>query len=215
MDYQRHLLGNQEGGRVLTPHRTQSGVTLIELAIGMVIIGILMAAAMPSFRTWIQNTQIRSAAESVYNGLQVARAEAVRRNNIVRFQLMSSLDASCALSGAGSSWVVSRADASAKCDIAPSDTIDPFIIQGRSGTESSADVTVAAVDAGGGAASTVTFNGMGQVVANDDGSSPISRVDIDTVQVLADKRPLRVVVGTGGSMKMCDPSVTAPDTRAC
>ncbi|MFZ2541189.1 MAG: GspH/FimT family pseudopilin, partial [Gallionella sp.] len=65
-----------------------SGFTLIELMITLVILAIAMALGIPSYRDWVQNTQIRNAAESVQNGLQRARAEAVGRNTNVAFVLL-------------------------------------------------------------------------------------------------------------------------------
>ena len=70
----------------------------MELLIGIAIIGILLALAAPNFAVWIQNSKIRTAAESIQNGLQLARAEAVRRNAQVRFQLTTTLDNDCVLS---------------------------------------------------------------------------------------------------------------------
>lgn len=201
---------------MLSPGHTQKGLSLIELVIGIAIVGLLMAMGIPSFLAWIQNTKVRSTAESIQDGLQLARAEAVRRNTLVRFQLMSTADANCALSNAGINWVVSRTDATGQCDIAPSDTVNPMTIQSHSGSEGAANITVSAVDPAGGGAYMIIFNGLGRVSPNDDGSTSITRVDITSpILAAADSRPLRVVVGIGGNIKMCDPSVASPDTRAC
>src|SRR5580700_9727263 len=67
----------------------QRGVTLIELAVVLAVVAILFATAAPSFAAWIHNVQIRTATESVQNGLQLARAEAIRRNRSVMFWLTS------------------------------------------------------------------------------------------------------------------------------
>lgn len=64
------------------------GFTLIEMMIGLVIVALLVAMALPSFMIWIQNTQIRTASESLLNALQLARAEAVRRNERVTFSMV-------------------------------------------------------------------------------------------------------------------------------
>jgi type IV fimbrial biogenesis protein FimT len=69
-----------------------------------------------------------------------------------------------------------------------------------------------------GGATTVTFNGLGRVVANDDGSPSITQVEVDSRQLsAADSRELRVTISAGGSVKMCDPSdkIAADDPRAC
>ena len=80
---------------------------MIELMVGIAIVAVLFAMASPSFGVWIKNSQIRTSAEAIQNGLMLARSEAVRRNTTVRFQLTSTLDNNCALSTSGSNWVVS------------------------------------------------------------------------------------------------------------
>ncbi|MBK8745772.1 GspH/FimT family pseudopilin [Propionivibrio sp.] len=74
------------------------GFTIIELMITILIAGILASIALPSFSEFIKRGQVRTAAESVQNALQLARGEAVRRNERITFTLGS---------GAGqTSWVV-------------------------------------------------------------------------------------------------------------
>lgn len=166
-----------------------SGFSLIELLIGIAIMAILAGLAMPSFQAWLQNTQIRNAAESIQNGLQRARAEAVGRNTNVEFVL-----------GAGSSWVVQLPDGTN--------------IESRSSNEGSRDVTVAVAPLG---ATTVTFNNFGGVLANNaDASVPFTQVDFDSsVLAAAESQELRVTIGLGGNVRMCDPNASAPSPRAC
>ncbi len=164
-----------------------SGVTLIELMIGIAILSILLALALPNYGIWIQNTQIRTAAESVLSGLQMARVEAARRNANVEFTL-----------GAGTAWNVTVA--------ATGD-----MIQQRT---SDGSTTATAVAAGG---TKLTFNGLGRVVANADGSGSLNQVDLDSsVLSPSDSRELRITIGTGGIIRMCDPQVVAAgDPRKC
>ena len=56
------------------------GFTIIELMIALAVVGILFAVGFPSMSAWLQNSNIRAAAEGGLNGMQLARAEAVRRN---------------------------------------------------------------------------------------------------------------------------------------
>jgi prepilin-type N-terminal cleavage/methylation domain-containing protein len=65
------------------------GFTMIELLIGIVVLAILLGMGAPSFMTWMQNAQIRNAADAVLNGMQLARTEAIRRNKPVQFALSS------------------------------------------------------------------------------------------------------------------------------
>ena len=85
--YPERLLGNKKGWTVLMRAHKQYGVSLIEIMIGLAILGISMAWAMPSYSVWMQNTQIRNMAESIVQGLQQARSEAIKRNRYVEFVL--------------------------------------------------------------------------------------------------------------------------------
>lgn len=170
-----------------------AGFSLVELLVGIAIMAILLGLAMPAFKTWLQNTQIRNAAESIQNGLQRARAEAVGRNTDVEFVL-----------GASSSWAV-RVVGSGE------------VVESRSGNEGSKDVTLTALDADSAAATTVTFNNLGGVKANNaDTTKPFTRVDLDSpVLAAAESQELRVTIGFGGNVRMCDPNAPAGSPRAC
>jgi type IV fimbrial biogenesis protein FimT len=68
---------------------TARGFTLIELMVVVTLVAILAAVAGPSMREQLANFQVRSAAEGIANGLNVARAEAARRNSPAAFTLNS------------------------------------------------------------------------------------------------------------------------------
>lgn len=72
------------------------GLTLIELMITVAVLAIGLALAAPAFTQQLANYRLRAAAESIINGLNYARAEAVRRNAPVSFTL----------SDTGSGWTV-------------------------------------------------------------------------------------------------------------
>jgi type IV fimbrial biogenesis protein FimT len=169
-----------------------SGFTIVELMIGLAIVAILVFNAIPSYTAWIQNTKIRNAAESVSNGLQLARAEAIRRNASVQFEL-----------GADSGWTVRVPD--------PAE-----IVQQRSAAQGSNGVTRATQP---GAATMVTFNSLGRVAPNANGSASITQVTFDvptTMLPAALSRDLQVTVSPAGRVRMCDPNVTDPnDIRNC
>jgi type IV fimbrial biogenesis protein FimT len=190
---------------------------LIELMIGLAIITILLVLGLPAFNIFLQNTQIRNAAETTLAGITLARVEAVRRNTTVRFQLVSNLTSGCALSASSLDWVVSQANPSGACDAAASDTTAPQIIQKKSAREGSSNVTIATT--GG---STIVFDALGRVVgagitvldfANTNGTCE----HVDAVN--GTMRCLRILVSVGGQVKMCDPKVplNSPpvDPREC
>jgi type IV fimbrial biogenesis protein FimT len=200
---------------VLKTRAPQLGVTLVEIMIALTVMAILVALAAPSFGEWLQNQQIRAAAEATLNGLQVARSEAVRRNLPVRFQLVSDLTSSCSLSSGSLNWVVSLADPTGACDVLVDATPPGTVIQSRSATEGSPNAQVAVTPSGTHA---VTFGPLGSVLSqNSGGSQPLTQIDISNPFITSGAaRPLRVVISGGGNIRMCDPAVaTAGDPRVC
>ena len=215
---------------MLSMRASQRGFTIIEVMISLAVLGVLISLGAPGFVEWLQNQQIRAAAEATLNGLQVARGEAVRRNTPVRFQLVSDLTSSCVLSSdspttpVSVSWVVSLADPTGKCDTKadPDDPANPQIVQSRTSAEGSPNARATSVfvpapapPAPMQAASIVTFAALGNVVANADGSKSINKIDMTNINVTGATRPLRIIINSGGSTRMCDPSLAPPEPRGC
>lgn len=178
--------------------RRQQGFTLIEAIVVMVIMVILIALAAPNYALWLANSRVKTAAQGLDDGLNLARNEAIRRNVPVEF----------ALTDDAGSWKVS----------VPSAAED---VQVGSGAEAGGQVTVAATDSAAGvlpATAAITFNGFGRVTANADATPSIARLDIAPSSLSgAQARPLRITVTSGGSIRLCDPSpdLQSSDPRAC
>lgn len=168
---------------------TQAGFSLIELMVGILILAILASIAVPSFRVWLQNSQIRNASESIVNGLQRARSEAVGRNTNV--ELVVSAD---------SSWVIRVASG--------------VEIESRSSGEGSKNVNLTMTPNG---TTTVTYNNFGRIQASNlDTSAPFNRIDVDSTSLdPAESQELRVTLGLGGNIRMCDPNAPSGSPRAC
>lgn len=194
--------------------RMQRGFTIIELVVTLAVFIVLVGLAAPSFTAFITNSKIRNAADNALQGLNLARAEAVRRNTTVSFQMVTNLTSACAPSTTGTSWVVSLDDPTGLCDVAPSDTVAPRAVQKQSGDEGARNVTATATGA-----SSVVFNGLGRVVGT--GISQINFAHATAVCEHTDPtngtaRCLRILVTPGGQAKLCDPKVTATtDPRYC
>jgi type IV fimbrial biogenesis protein FimT len=194
----------------MEPMMKQRGFTIIEVVIAIAIAAFMLAAVMPSAGAWVRNARIRTAAESISNGLQQARNEAVRRNQPVSFFLVSDSDAismsdSCALSSTSSGWVVSLASPAGKCA-----TDRGTFIALRPPGDTANGLSVSAKDIVNGNANTVTFNGYGQV----SNASPIYCVKVSNPSD-ATTRKLNISVNAGGQIRMCDPAVADPDPRVC
>lgn len=175
-------------------HKQQQAFTLIELLITMALFAVLAAFAIPSYQQMVQNTQIKSAADSILNGLQVARAEAVKRNTDVQFEFRT-----------GSAWTVCISPAGGgSC---PS-TDGTSTIQSRVENDgSSSNVTINASAAG-----PYVFDGLGLLTS---GAVTFS-VDNSALSA-ADSRDLNVVVSAGGAVRSCDPALdsSGTDPRKC
>ncbi|HWH82005.1 MAG TPA: GspH/FimT family pseudopilin [Burkholderiaceae bacterium] len=198
--------------------RAQRGISMIEAATTLTVLAVLLGAVAPSVGTWMRNLRIRNAAESVQNGLQRARMEALRRNQTVMFSLVTAsgpaaLDNTCALSSNSASWVISLDSPALQCAAALSSTGTPALIEKAAAGVGSAGVTVAALQADNSTvANSVTFNGFGRVV----GTTGVARIDFDNAVTSNDYRPLRVLLTPAGAVRMCDPRITnTADPRYC
>ncbi len=195
---------------------------MIEMMVALVIGALILMLALPSFSTFLQNQQIRNGAESILDGLNFARTEAVRLNTSIRFQLVTDLTASCALSANSAAWVISPADPTGVCDqpvgVATPPAI-PQIIRKRSASEGTGNVVVTST----GGATTAIFNGLGRLQ-----SAGITQIDITNTSgtcqyadpVNGTMRCMRILVSSGGQARLCDPQVATPvppviDPRAC
>ncbi|MCV2368512.1 GspH/FimT family pseudopilin [Roseateles oligotrophus] len=208
----RHSAAKSLGGRAL---RSFGGFSLIELVVAMAILVTLLAAVMPEVSSWIKGLKVSSAAESLRNGAEIARMEALKRNSRVSFWLVADGTAkvpgnTCVLASDSAAWVVSVVDPTGACAAEASLVTSPQLVQRSTATENTAGLTVEATSLAGGAGNHVTFNGLGQVAA--DGST-VSVIDVSATA--GGTRRLRVVVETGGAIRMCDRDVAAGDPRIC
>ncbi|MDB5957356.1 GspH/FimT family pseudopilin, partial [Ramlibacter sp.] len=183
----------------------QAGLSLIELMIGVAVVAVLLVLALPSIGSAMQNRRVRAGAEAVQTGLTVARAEALRRNRNVKFQLQAG----------SNSWVVGCETPDAGTDSTTGEVLCPQTIQSRNQQEGSARaaVTTSQQLSGGGSASsstftdTLSFTPLGRTttatlpagnVAVFDVSSPM-----DTCAAAGGEiRCLRVVVTSAGQIRM-------------
>lgn len=67
----------------------QSGFTIIELMMTLVVAAIILALAAPSFRDFIANNRLTTTTNSFITAISFARSEAVKRTNNVRVVAVS------------------------------------------------------------------------------------------------------------------------------
>lgn len=200
-------------------NRIHSGFSLVELIVGMAILAMLMALGLPQYATFISNARLRTTAEGINNGLNLARAEAVKRNSRVELvftddEPIAPLVNAMTASTTGSNWVV-------RAWIPATNSYD--FIEGKLGAEGSGKtgipgVTVTPVTAGifdG----TVAFTGFGSLSSAQSISFQVTYPTAGACDTVATQGPLRclnVNVSPGGQIRICDPKITATgDTRAC
>ncbi|TCS36479.1 type IV fimbrial biogenesis protein FimT [Paucimonas lemoignei] len=196
-----------------------AGFTLIELMITVAVLAVLAGIGFPSFRTFIENAQIRTASNSIQAGIELARMEALRRNARISFWLVNNLESSCARSSAGPAWVVSELDPEGLCHKPASETADARLVQSRAGNDGSSNVTVAAWNAvsGGTGSNCITFNGFGRMESTCiDGTNPIARIELTSTANSSGSKALQIRTNRGGSVRTCDPHIsTTTDPRYC
>lgn len=198
----------------------QKGFSIIEIAVVLVVVGMMLMGAMPIMSEWLRNAKLRNQSEALQSGLQQARNEAVRRNQAITFYLVSGdnanvLDGTCVVSASGTSWVVSVRDPAGECDAAPAVTstqsTNPLIVRTHVGADGASGVAVSGLAADGTtAASSVTFDAFGRASGN------LARIDIAYASSQSSDRPLRINISPAGMVRTCDTSVTeSSDPRLC
>jgi type IV fimbrial biogenesis protein FimT len=172
--------------------RRARGFTLVELMVVVSILALLLTLVVPILAAFVANSKIRTAAESYATGLTHARVESIKQNTSVELLITTG------------KWQVRRLS-------------DSSVLQQAAGKEGSTDVVVTVTPNG---ASRIAFDSFGRIVAASpvDGSSAITQLEFDTPNTTgmwSSRRPLRVLMETGGAVKVCDPAVASTDTRAC
>jgi type IV fimbrial biogenesis protein FimT len=186
-----------------TPVRT-AGFTLVEVMVVVVILAILLGVGVPNLRSFIESAKVRTTAESIQAGLNLARMEAMRRNVRVSFWLVSDLTAACVAASNSSTWVVSQDTPATRCTTTSSDTDVPRTIQTRPAADESRNVALVATDSLAAAASCITFDGFGLVVQPTctGGGATITQIALSSANT---PRRLQVRITDGGAIRMCDP----------
>jgi type IV fimbrial biogenesis protein FimT len=169
--------------------RKPNGFSLIELAVALTILTIAVMIGLPSFQEWIRNAQIRTAAESIKNGLQAARMEAIKSNTPVSFSLIND----------GSTFWQ--------------------IVDARTNTtlqQSAENFNQVTIDPTPG--SRFAFNGLGRQWTTIPPNTQIASVNV-SLPAVPNTRPLRVTVSTGGQIRLCDSDpegkLSLGDPRKC
>jgi type IV fimbrial biogenesis protein FimT len=202
--------------------RHAAGFTMIEAMVTLAIFAILVAIGVPTMSTWIKNNKVRSATDALQNGLRQAQAESLRRSRQVVFALTNSttLTPLSALplpaAAGGTSWAIytvpSMTDGSEQA----------VYVQSGDFSNATANVQVTGPAA-------VCFNSVGRLTNNASAgvtnivgaansciqptAPPSPPVAVFNISIVGGDRPLRVNLGLGGQVHMCDPAVAISDSH--
>ena len=177
------------------------GFTLLELMVAMVIAALLLTLGLPSFTTFLRNSEVRSTAESISNGLRAARTEATRLNKTISFTIAG---------GGDPGWTVNEFNPATATLVTPP-------LQKYSKLEAGKSAQAVATPAN---AVAITFNGLGRVIS----PSPIATPNLQQINVSSavagEARTLRIYVDDARGIRLCDPdpaiaALVPPDPRAC
>lgn len=97
----------------------RAGFTLIELMLGITVLAILLALAIPAFTGQFQKQRLKGAAERLASEIQFARSEAVAGNQNITVKVQGGTDWCIGLSDAG------PCDCSVDCQIDGDDRMVP------------------------------------------------------------------------------------------
>lgn len=187
--------------------RGNRGFSIIELVIAMAIMGVLLSLGLPAFSTYVENTRLRSVVETFLTAMESAKGTAATQNSQVEVLLTSANTAASLLtaeaSTTGEGWMVRTADRARFIE-------GRSLIEGARGNQPTIVVT--------GTVGSVTFTPLGGTTlaamaifsfTNPTAGACVSGAPAGPI------RCLNVQVSPTGRVKMCDPAVVSPDTRAC
>jgi len=159
----------------------QLGITLLEGLMVIAILGIVTAAAVPSYQEMIERNRLKQVAESFKSDLQFARTEAIKRSMKIKVSRTT---------GNAGAWCygLTSKTASCACNQTNSAAADYCEIKRVSGADFS--VTTMRADGGG----TETFDFRRGTIGNDSEIFSTSNYEI------------QVVFGQVGRVRICTPS---------
>lgn len=170
------------------------GFTLIEALVVVAIIGILAALAAPAFVKMLERNRLKGAAEVVFNELQLARTESVKRNRDVELRFNTAAPTT--------NWCFgTKVMDGTPCDCTVTDptAANACQIDGVLKVVSSADYPDVSLDA--------SFAGAGALAGFEPRQGlPLPGIGAGNVLLGIDSDQLRVVVSLLGRVKICTES---------
>ena len=199
-----------------------AGFSMVELMIGLSVLGIMLALGVPAMSGWIQAEKARGAAEFYAEGFKLARQQALAHNSASRLVLIANA------SNGQNDWRVDICfpTPTVVCDNltgAWSSTASPAandpeqtagFLSVRRTAKSLPSSTILMPTTQPAGANTIYFNSNGWV--NTNFAERLTGLQF-APGVGYDKsfRPSALMIGLAGTVTKCDPSVAVSDSRAC
>jgi type IV fimbrial biogenesis protein FimT len=103
--------------------RRQTGFSLLELMVAMLLVSIIAAVGAPSISNFTKNSALRGAATELQGIMQLARTEAIKRNQVVNLQRVG---------GATGDWgkTILLCEAVSNTDVCVADPIAKYDLSG-------------------------------------------------------------------------------------
>ena len=175
----------------------ESGFTLIELMVGLVLFALLLAMAVPMYVTFLASSQVRVAAEATLSGVLLAQNAAINNNSQVQLIVTP-----------GTGWQIAFVNPDTSTGVGPTPPAPYLLADGAP----QAQLTPTPVGA-----TEVTFDAFGRIVPNPDTSQSLTCIKV-TNNANANARALTVIVSNANQQtgtKLCDPLAAATEPQAC
>ena len=187
--------------------KKNSGFTLVELMVTLVIVGIIAVVGGPSIKTFIQNSELVSSSNELVSALHIARSEAIKLNSRVTI-CESSDGATCATTGNWEDGWIVFVDADGLLDgtgAACTATGTDCLLRVHDGFDDNA-LTITGVDSNTVTISSFTFSSRGLPKT----SNGVSQSG--TFSVCSPSGSRAVILGLSGRVRISDNSavVTCP-----
>lgn len=176
------------------PTTSKNGFTLIELIVAIAVLGILITVGLPAFTELNDRHRLKGATQGVFDLMQFARSEAVKRNETI----------SISFAGVGDSTWCAGLSNGGECDCTETDSTqnDYCDIDGARKILNGDDFSGTSLDAASFAGNTFTsINPMR-------GTATAGSITLDSAQGLS----TQVLISTLGRVRYCsdDPALGYP-----
>ena len=177
----------------MSPIRSNTGFTLIEMIATVAVLAVLVAVGIPSFQETIDKRRLTGAAEQLQADLQYARSEAIKRNGNVFVTF----------TGSGTTWCYAISTAICDCSAASCllDGVEKEVNQtGFRNVSVSQDIT----------GSNLYFEPRRGIVKKDGAATNVNigtgTITLKSNSGASNEKDLQIAVGTMGRVKICTPA---------